>query len=161
MVNKLNERQKRFADEYLIDMNAEAAAIRAGYSPKYARGNAHKLVANSGIRERIKKRMDEKEADLIASQDEVLQTLTRILRREENDIVVVTCRQRKSYYDSNGKKVIEEKEVPKMVEIPAKISDVNKSAELLGKRYALYTDKVDNNVDMELNIVVDYGERNE
>lgn len=154
----MNERQKRFADEYLIDMNAEAAAIRAGYSPKYARGNAHKLVANSGIREHIKKRMDEKEADLIASQDEVLQTLTRILRREENDIVVVTCRQRKSYYDSNGKKVIEEKEVPKMVEIPAKISDVNKSAELLGKRYALYTDKVDNNVDMELNIIVDYGE---
>ena len=161
MVNKLNERQKRFADEYLIDMNAEAAAIRAGYSPKYARGNAHKLVANSGIREHIKKRMDEKEADLIASQDEVLQTLTRVLRREENDIVVVTCRQRKSYYDSNGKKVIEEKEVPKMVAVPAKISDVNKSAELLGKRYALYTDKVDNNVDMELNIVVDYGERNE
>ena len=157
----MNERQKRFADEYLIDMNAEAAAIRAGYSPKYARGNAHKLVANSGIREHIKKRMNEKEADLIASQDEVLQTLTRVLRREENDIVVVTCRQRKSYYDSNGKKVIEEKEVPKMVEIPAKISDVNKSAELLGKRYALYTDKVDNNVDMELNIVVDYGERNE
>ena len=157
----MNERQKRFADEYLIDMNAEAAAIRAGYSPKYARGNAHKLVANSGIREHIKKRMNEKEADLIASQDEVLQTLTRVLRREENDIVVVTCRQRKSYYDSNGKKVIEEKEVPKLVEIPAKISDVNKSAELLGKRYALYTDKVDNNVDMELNIVVDYGERNE
>lgn len=154
----MKDRQKRFADEYLIDMNAEAAAIRAGYSARYARGNAHKLVANSCIREYIKKRMDEKEADLIASQDEVLQTLTRVLRREEKEVVVVTCKQRKSYYDSNGKKVIEEKEVPKMVEIPAKISDVNKSAELLGKRYALYTDKVDNNVDMELNIVVDYGE---
>lgn len=155
----MKDRQKRFADEYLIDMNAEAAAIRAGYSARYARGNAHKLVANSCIREYIKKRMDEKEADLIASQDEVLQTLTRVLRREEKEVVVVTCKQRKSYYDSNGKKVIEEKEVPKMVEIPAKISDVNKSAELLGKRYALYTDKVDNNVDMELNIVVDYGEK--
>ena len=59
-------RQQRFADEYLIDMNAEQAAIRAGYSEKYARGNAHKLVANSCIQEYIQKRMAEKESDLIA-----------------------------------------------------------------------------------------------
>ena len=67
----MNDRQKRFADEYLIDLNAEAAAIRAGYSPRYARGNAHKLVANSGIQEYIKNRMDEKENELIASQDKI------------------------------------------------------------------------------------------
>lgn len=154
----MNERQKRFADEYLIDMNAEAAAVRAGYSPKYARGNAHKLVANSCISEYIRKRMEEKENSLIASQDEVLQTLTRVLRREETETVVVTCKERKSYYDSKGKKVTEEKEVPKLVEIPTKVSDVNRAAELLGKRYALYTDKVDSNVDMDLNISIDYGD---
>lgn len=154
----MNERQKRFADEYLIDMNAEAAAVRAGYSPKYARGNAHKLVANSCISEYIRKRMEEKENSLIASQDEVLQTLTRVLRREETETVVVTCKERKSYYDSKGKKVTEEKEVPKLVEIPTKVSDVNRAAELLGKRYALYTDKVDSNIDMDLNISIDYGD---
>ena len=154
----MNERQKRFADEYLIDMNAEAAAVRAGYSPKYARGNAHKLVANSCISEYIRKRMEEKENSLIASQDEVLQTLTRVLRREETETVVVTCKERKSYYDDEGKKITEEKEVPKIVEIPTKVSDVNRAAELLGKRYALYTDKVDSNVDMDLNISIDYGD---
>ena len=36
----MKDRQRRFADEYLIDLNAEAAAVRAGYSPRYARGNA-------------------------------------------------------------------------------------------------------------------------
>lgn len=45
----MKDRQRRFADEYLIDLNAEAAAVRAGYSPRYARGNAYKLVARSGI----------------------------------------------------------------------------------------------------------------
>lgn len=155
----MTEKQKRFCDEYLIDLNATQAAIRAGYSKKTANEQGARLLANVSVQKHLQKRMKEKECELIATQDEVLQTLTRVLRREEKEVVVVTCKQRKSYYDSNGKKVIEEKEVPKMVEIPAKISDVNKSAELLGKRYALYTDKVDNNVDMELNIVVDYGEK--
>lgn len=92
----MKERQRRFADEYLIDLNAEAAAVRAGYSPRYARGNAYKLVARSGIKEYIAKRMAEKE---------------RL-----------------------------------------------KAAELLGKRYALFTDKVETDVDMDLNITIDYGE---
>ena len=74
------------------------------------------------------------------------------------ETVVVTCKERKNYYDSKGKKVTEEKEVPKLVEIPTKVSDVNRAAELLGKRYALYTDKVDSNVDMDLNISIDYGD---
>lgn len=145
-------RQQRFADEYLIDMNAEQAAIRAGYSEKYARGNAHKLVANSCIQEYIQKRIAEKESDLIASQDEVLQTLTAILRRQKKEIIVSSQRVRKSYYDSNGKKCIDETEVPVMVEIDTKICDVNKAAELLGKRFGLFTDKV--NVESTAKVVI-------
>lgn len=72
----MKDRQRRFADEYLIDLNAEAAAVRAGYSPRYARGNAYKLVARSGIKEYIEKRMAEKESELIADQNEVLRYLT-------------------------------------------------------------------------------------
>lgn len=67
----MKDRQRRFADEYLIDLNAEAAAVRAGYSPRYARGNAYKLVARSGIKEYIEKRMAEKESELIADQNGV------------------------------------------------------------------------------------------
>lgn len=51
---KLNPRQMKFAEYYAQCGNAEQAAVSAGYSEKYARGNAHKLVANSCISEYIK-----------------------------------------------------------------------------------------------------------
>ena len=95
---------------------------------------------------------------MIAKQDEVLQTLTRVLRRQEPDTVVVTCKERRSGYDENGKKVIVEKEVPQLVQVPTRVSDLNKAAELLGKRYGLYTDTIEQTVDAELNITVDYGD---
>ena len=80
---------------------------------------------------------------MIAKQDEVLQTLTRVLRRQEPDTVVVTCKERRSGYDENGKKVIVEKEVPQLVQVPTRVSDLNKAAELLGKRYGLFKEAVD------------------
>ena len=61
-------------------------------------------------------------------------------------------------YDENGKKVIVEKEVPRVVQIPTRVNDLNKAAELLGRRYGLYTEKIETDVDMELNINIDYGE---
>ena len=155
---KLTVKQQRFCDEYLIDLNAPQAAIRAGYSEKHARQTAAENLSKPYIREYIDKRLAEKEAELIADQDEVLQTLTRVLRRQEMDTVVVTCKERSSGYDKNGKKVIIEKEVPQLVQVPTKVSDLNKAAELLGKRYALFTDKVDMDTDLDLNITIDYGE---
>ena len=156
---KLTLKQQRFCDEYLIDLNATQAAIRAGYSEKTARQTAAENLSKPYIREYIDKRLAEKEAELIADQDEVLQTLTRVLRRQEMDTVVVTCKERSSGYDKNGKKVIIEKEVPQLVQVPTKVSDLNKAAELLGKRYALFTDKVETDVDMDLNITIDYGDK--
>nr|WP_288555619.1 terminase small subunit [uncultured Mediterraneibacter sp.] len=153
----MTEKQKRFCDEYLIDLNATQAAIRAGYSEKTARQTAAENLSKPYIREYINKRLAEKEAELIADQDEVLRTLTRVLRRQEMDTVVVTCKERSSGYDENGKKVIVEKEVPQLVQVPTKVSDLNKAAELLGKRYSLFTDKVEMDTDLDLNITIDYG----
>ena len=154
----LTEKQKRFCDEYLVDLNGTQAAIRAGYSEKTAKQIAQQNLTKLDIQEYIKKRMAEKEDALIAKQDEVLQTLTRVLRRQEMDTVVVSCKERSSGYDENGKKVIVEKEVPRVVQIPTRVNDLNKAAELLGKRYGLYTEKIETDVDMELNINIDYGE---
>lgn len=75
---KMSERQKRFADEYLIDLNAERAAIRAGYSERYARGNAHKLVANSCIAEYIRERQADRMERTEITQDMVLRELAII-----------------------------------------------------------------------------------
>lgn len=154
----LTEKQKRFCDEYLVDLNATQAAIRAGYSEKTAKQIAQQNLTKLDIQEYIKKRMAEKEDALIAKQDEVLQTLTRVLRRQEMDTVVVTCKERSSGYDENGKKVIVEKETPRVVQIPTRVNDLNKAAELLGRRYGLYTEKIETDVDMELNINIDYGD---
>lgn len=154
----LTEKQKRFCDEYLVDLNGTQAAIRAGYSEKTAKQIAQQNLTKLDIQEYIKKRMAEKEDALIAKQNEVLQTLTRVLRRQEMDTVVVTCKERSSGYDENGKKVIVEKEIPRVVQIPTRVNDLNKAAELLGRRYGLYTEKIETDVDMDLNITVDYGD---
>jgi phage terminase small subunit len=154
----VTEKQKRFCDEYLIDLNATQAAIRSGYSAKTAKQIGQQNLTKLDIQEYINKRLAEKEAELIADQDEILRTLTRVLRRQEMDTVVVTCKERSSKYDEKGKKVTIEKEVPQLVQVPTKVSDLNKAAELLGKRYALFTDKVETDVDMDLNITIDYGE---
>lgn len=146
-MSELGDRQKRFADEYLIDFNAEQAAIRAGYSEKYARGNAHKLVANSGIGAYLKERMSEKDSELIATSDEVLQYLTAVMRRQKSEYVVVTLKRERTEYvpDKNGtmRKQTVKEEYAEKVEIPARLSDANKAAELLGKAHCLFTDKVD------------------
>ena len=154
----LTEKQKRFCNEYLVDLNATQAAIRAGYSEKTANRIASENLSKLDIQEYIKNLMDSKQSDLIASQDEVLQTLTAIMRREKKEIIVASERTRKSYYDKNGKKCIDETEVPVCVPIDTKISDVNKAAELLGKRYGLFTDKVKVDGSTKVVIVDDLNE---
>lgn len=76
---KLNERQKRFADEYIICGNSEQAAIRAGYSKSYARGNAHKLLAHVSIKEYIEERNKAIESKKIATMQEVKEFWTNVL----------------------------------------------------------------------------------
>ena len=144
MIVKLTIKQKRFADEYIISGNAEEAAITAGYSEKYARGNAYKLVAKSGVKSYIEERLKELDNKAIAKQEEVLQYLTSVMRGELEEEVL--------YGIGDGV------QSTRHIEVGAK--DRLKAAELLGKRYRLFTDKVelDAEVDMELTVKVDYGD---
>ena len=142
----MKDRQRRFADEYLIDLNAEAAAVRAGYSPRYARGNAYKLVAKSGIKEYIETRMAEKESELIADQNEVLRYLTAVMRGESTSEEIIV----EGIGDGRSK-------ARKLEKTPSE-KDRLKAAELIGKRYGLFTDKIETDVDMDLNITIDYGD---
>lgn len=161
----LTAKQKRFCDEYLIDLNATQAAIRAGYSKRSARQIADRNMSKDDIREYIDARLTEKESELIADQNEVMKYLTSVMRREKTESVVVTLSTEKSMYvpDDNGtmRKQTVKEDIPRVVEIPARLSDANKAAELLGKAYGIYTDKVDADVDMELNINIDYGDEDD
>jgi phage terminase small subunit len=90
VAGKLNDRQQLFVMEYLVDRNAEQAAIRAGYSPRYARGNAHKLVANSGIAAEIAARCAVVSEKLEITQERVLQELAAIGFASLPDFVTVS-----------------------------------------------------------------------
>lgn len=159
----MTPKQQRFCDEYLIDLNATQAAIRAGYSEKTARAIGNENLTKPDIKEYIEKRMAEKEAELIADQDEVMKYLSSVMRRDLKESVVVTLQNKTEKWvkdEDTGKlkKQTVTEESPAVVEIPARLSDANKAAELLGKAYGLYKEKVEQQVDMDLNITIDYGE---
>lgn len=143
---KLTAKQQRFCDEYLIDLNATQAAIRAGYSKKTANRIGIENLSKPVIREYIENRMAEKEAALIANQDEVLKYLTSVLRGQSKSTEIVI----EGLGDGSTK-------ARKMEKEPSE-KDKLKAAELLGKRYGLYTEKVEEKVDMELNVTIDYGD---
>ena len=156
-MEKLTKKQQRFCDEYLIDLNATQAAIRAGYSPKTARQIGQENLTKPAISEYVAKRMAEKEDALVAKQDEVMKYLTAVMRRELCEHVVVTTTEEQAYYapDTDGKmrKHTEKKETPQIVEIPARLSDANKAAELLGRAYAMFSEKVE--IDGAVPVIVD------
>lgn len=155
----LKDREKLFADLYIKLGNAYQAALQAGYAESTAKDaskwvnpeeNLKKPNGKSKykpeVREFIDARMAEKESKLIADQDEVLKYLTSVLRGESQstEIVVEGC----------GDGCSEARTIMKE---PSE-KDRLKAAELLGKRYGLYTEKVEVEADMELNISIDYGD---
>lgn len=146
----LTEKQKIFADEYLIDLNA-TRAYRVAY-PKVkkdeaARANGSRLLTNANVAEYVNEQLAKLHSDRIADAQEVMEYLTAVMRREKKETVVVTLNEEVSKYvpDENGtmRKQTTKQEIPQLVEIPAKLSDANKAAELLGKRYSLFTEKVE------------------
>ena len=142
----LNEKQKNFYKEYLVDSNATQAAVRAGYSKKTAYSQGQRLLKHVEGKIYMKELMKEKEAALIADQDEVLKYLTSVLRGESRASVVVV--------EGTGALGSEAREMLKAPDEKERL----KAAELLGKRYSLFTDKVQQEVDMDLTITVDYGD---
>ncbi|MCV5951976.1 terminase small subunit [Lactococcus petauri] len=86
---KLTKKQQDFSDYYIELGNAEKAAIKAGYSKSYARGNAHKLVANVSIKKYIDEKMAELASERIMSAQEILERLSLIASAEITETVVV------------------------------------------------------------------------
>lgn len=142
----LNHKQKQFYKEWLIDANATQAAIRAGYSKKTAYSQGQRLLKNVEGQEYLAELMAKKESELISSQDEVLKYLTSVMRGKSQSTEIVV--------EGIGDGCSEARTVLKEPSEKERL----KAAELLGRRYGLYTDKIETDVDMELNITVDYGD---
>lgn len=145
----MTKKQKIFADEYLIDLNATRAYKVAYPNVKNdvtAAAAASRLLRNVKVQEYIAQRMAEKESKRIADQDEVLRYLTSVLRGKSRAQEIVV--------EGTGDGCSEARTMEKSPSEKERL----KAAELLGKRYALFTDKVETDVDMDLNITIDYGE---
>ena len=86
---KLSTKQKDFADEYIICGNATQAAIEAGYSVNYAKSQSHKLLVNVGVKSYIDERLKEIESAKTATQQEVLEYLTSVMRGEHKEQTLI------------------------------------------------------------------------
>jgi phage terminase small subunit len=123
----VNEQQKRFADYYIETGNATEAYRRAGYKAKgkSAEVNASRLLTNAKVKTYINELINSKDSERIAKQDEILEFLTKVLRGEIQEEFPLGV--------GKGEQTIIRKELDGKERI--------KAAELLGKRYTLWTDK--------------------
>ena len=124
-MKSLTLKQKQFADEYIRTGNAYQSAINVGYSEKYAKARSHKMLENVGINQYIDENLEIIQKESIAEADEIMRYLTRVLRGEEKEEILV--------YVGDGMQEIQT--------IQPSAKDRIKAAELLGKRYRMWTEK--------------------
>ena len=154
-------REKAFVHEYIINGgNAYQAALKAGYKDGTAKHAYEWLQETSTnvtknrylpfipeLKEAIDDELDKLESDKIASEQEILQYLTAVMRREEHEHSVVLIHDEMVDWVKNedtGKyvKKTTKTEKPQVVEMPTKVSDANKAAELLGKVRGIFRERV-------------------
>lgn len=122
--NNLTEKERIFADEYIKTTNATQSAIKAGYAEKSASSKGSQLLRKVKVRKYIDDVMEKRSKNTIATADEVLEYLTKVMNGEEKDAFG----------------------------LDASIADRTKAAELLGKRHMLFTDKVKLDAEIEIDI---------
>ena len=141
-VEKLRERQKRFIEEYLVDLNATQAAIRAGYSEQTARQIGSENLSKPVIQEAIAEAQNKRTARTQITQDEVIRRLLENADIASGKKAIVLTQIRKS---EDGEIVGDD--VTQFVYEP---SSVNKALELLGKHLGMFTNKVEVSGDLHI-----------
>lgn len=157
---RLTAKQKRFIEEYLIDLNATQAAIRAGYSPDTAYSIGSENLKKPEIRARVDKAMAERSKRTGINADRVVMELAKIglvnpadvinfknatVKSEalEEDLAAIQSVKVKTSVSENGE----------MIEREVRLNDKIKALELLGKHLGMFKDKVEvsGEIDIGLN----------
>lgn len=156
---KLTSKQKRFIEEYLIDLNATQAAIRAGYSPNSAQEIGSENLSKPIIKNEIDKAIAQRSRRTGINQDRVLRELAKIAfvnpsdvinfdeatvknDAKEDDLATIASVKVKTIPTEDGD--IEEREV--------KLYDKLKALDLIGKHLGMFKDKVE--IDVPKPIVI-------
>lgn len=146
-VAKLTDKQQRFVDEYLIDLNATQAAIRAGYSTKTADQQGSRMLANVKIKQAVAEKQAQRSKRTGVNQDRVVLELAKVAFAKMTDIVDsngrikedaspddLACIESIKYKESDN-------EYGGSVEREVKIASKLKALELLGKHLGMWSDK--------------------
>jgi phage terminase small subunit len=143
---RLTEKQKAFCDYYIESLNATESYKKAYPNvtkQRTAESAGNRLLSNVEVRKYIDEQLQKMQSNRIADATEVLEYLTKGMRQELEEEVVVMVN--KGEFTSE----------PQIIKKKISIKDSNKCAELLGKRYSLYTEKLEVNGDMGVKIVDD------
>ena len=139
---KLNPRQEAFVEFYLQSGNAYQSAVRAGYSENYAKADSRKIMENPNIRQAIEMRIAKTKNNRIAQTDEILEYLTSVMRNKENEEIVMNI--------GKGNGITEAKKVVTKVSEKDRI----RAAELLAKRYGLFINKNELELNSAIPVVI-------
>lgn len=152
---KLTEKQQRFIDEYLIDLNATQAAIRAGYSVKTADKQGYQLLEKTRVAEAISEKMAERSRRTGVNQDRVVMELAKIAFVNAADVIDsddATIKAGATADDTAAIQSVKVKVIPTKegegVEREIRLNDKLKALELLGKHLGMWNDKLDVNLNI-------------
>jgi phage terminase small subunit len=144
----LTKKQKQFVDEYLVDLNATQAAIRAGYSTASARQIADENMSKPDIKNAIEKALAERSKRTGVNADRVILELAKIAFVNPTDVINMdeaTVRGEANREDTAAISSVKVKRIPTedgdIVEREVKTYDKIKALELLGKHMGMFTDK--------------------
>lgn len=154
---KLTEKQQRFVDEYLIDLNATQSAIRAGYSVKNADKIGSELLGKTRVAEAISEKMADRSKRTGVNQDRVVLELAKIAFVNAADLIDpknATIKDGATFDDTAAIQSVKVKTIPgkngERVEREIRLNDKLKALELLGKHLGMWDDRLD----VSLNIPV-------
>ncbi|MFR4584788.1 terminase small subunit [Clostridium cadaveris] len=152
---KLTEKQQRFVEEYLIDLNATQAAIRAGYKPSSARQVGTENMSKPSIRACIDQAIAERSKRTGINQDRVIRELARLAFVNASDVIDMdeaSIKCNASEDDTAAIASVKVKTIPTKegdgVEREIRLNDKLKALELLGKHLGMFKDNININANV-------------
>lgn len=146
----LTQKQRLFVDEYLIDLNATQAAIRAGYSPNNADKIGSELLGKTRVSDAIKTAMAERSKRTGINQDRILMELAKIALVNPENVVnfdKATIREDALPEDLAAVASVKVKRFPTKdgegIEREIKFYDKTKALDLAGRHLGMFKDKLE------------------